>query len=73
VGGAPPARRVQVGVLPHDRLDADAARRNRAAASAILDALPHADAAQVRAWIAREAAAPPAAVLTPDPRSPAED
>jgi tetratricopeptide (TPR) repeat protein len=53
--------------------NADAARRDRAEASAILDALPYADAAQVRAWIAREAAAPPAAVLTPDPRSPAED
>jgi hypothetical protein len=53
--------------------NADAARRDRAEASAIFDALPYADAAQVRAWIAREAAAPPAAVLTPDPRSPAED
>ena len=51
------------------RGNADAARRDRAEASAILDALPYADAAQVRAWIAREAAAPPAAVLTPDPRS----
>jgi tetratricopeptide (TPR) repeat protein len=53
--------------------NAEAARRNRAEASAILDALPYADAAQVRAWIAREAAAPPATVLTPDPRSSAED
>ena len=52
--------------------NADAARRNRAEASAILDALPHADAAQVRAWIARETV-PPATVLTPDRRSPAKD
>jgi hypothetical protein len=53
--------------------NADAARRNQAKASAVLDALPPANAAQVRAWIAREAAAPQAAVLTPDPRSPAKD
>jgi tetratricopeptide (TPR) repeat protein len=45
---------------------ADAARRSRAEASAILDALPPADAEQVRAWIAREAA-PPQAAVTPDP------
>jgi hypothetical protein len=53
--------------------NADTARRNRAEANAILDALPRADAEQARAWIAREAGAPQAAVLTPDPRSPAED
>ncbi|HEY1822671.1 MAG TPA: tetratricopeptide repeat protein [Trebonia sp.] len=38
--------------------DAAAARRDRAAADAILDEMPPDDAEQVRAWIEREAAAP---------------
>jgi hypothetical protein len=48
--------------------DAAAARRSRSAAELILDGMPPADAGQVRAWIAREAATPPAGPRAADPR-----
>jgi tetratricopeptide (TPR) repeat protein len=52
--------------------DADAARRDRTAAEAILGGMPPADAEQVRAWIRLETDPPPAAVRPPIPGPPAD-
>jgi tetratricopeptide (TPR) repeat protein/transcriptional regulator with XRE-family HTH domain len=52
--------------------DTAAAQRSRAAAGAILDAMPSSDAERVRSWIRLEADPPPAAVRAPDPCPPAD-
>jgi tetratricopeptide (TPR) repeat protein len=49
--------------------DTAAARLDRAAADAILDGMPPGDAEQVRAWIKRESAPPPARWPASDPRA----
>jgi len=51
--------------------DFTSARRTRAESEAIIDAMPAAEAARLRAWIEREAAPPPAAPRAPDPGPPA--
>jgi tetratricopeptide (TPR) repeat protein len=52
--------------------DTAAARRHRAAADAILDGMPPADAEQVRAWIQRESSPPPVRSQAADPHPLAE-
>lgn len=52
--------------------DAAAAQRSRAESAAIIDAMPPADAAALRAWIRHESALPPAGPRGPDPGPPAD-